>query len=44
MNEQKRLFTVYLEAIEQGHDHLQAEGLASETLIQGLVDSTIQCN
>lgn len=28
--------TVYLEAIEQGHDYLQAEELASETLFQGL--------
>lgn len=28
--------TVYLEAIVQGHDHLQAEELASETLYRGL--------
>lgn len=28
--------TVYLDAIEQGHDHLQAEELASETLFRGL--------
>lgn len=28
--------TVYLEAIEQGHDHLQAEELASETMFRGL--------
>lgn len=28
--------TVYLESIEQGHDHLQAEELASETLYKGL--------
>lgn len=28
--------TVYLEAIEQGHDHLQAEELASETMYRGL--------
>lgn len=28
--------TVYLEAVEQGYDHLQAEELASETLYRGL--------
>lgn len=28
--------TVYLKAIKQGQDHLQAEELASETLFQGL--------
>lgn len=28
--------TVYLDAIEQGHDHLQAEELASKTLYRGL--------
>lgn len=28
--------TVYLDAIEQGYDHLQAEELASETLYRGL--------
>lgn len=28
--------TVYLEAIEQGHDYLQAEELASETLFLGI--------
>lgn len=32
----EEVLTVYLEAIVQGHDHLQAEELASETMYRGL--------